>query len=534
MYFNEVPYGGTTYGIEAASQMYFNKSVGDLNLAEAAFLAGLPAAPTTYSPYGPNPELSSIRQQEVLRRMTEEGYISLQLANIAKTTPLTIAPPVNDIKAPHFVMFVKNQLVNKYGEITTNQGGLQITTSLDLELQEFVESVIKAEIENLKSLQVTNAAAIVTKPQTGEVLAMVGSTDFFDVNNDGQVNVTLRPRQPGSSIKPVNYAMALESGFTAATQIVDAPVTYNMVGSPPYSPRNYDGRYHGTVTLRLALANSYNIPAVKTLNEFGVGRMVNMGQTLGITTWNNPSRFGLALTLGGGEVTLADMAVVYGTFANYGLKVNLHPIKEVTNYSSTKHDKLGCDEIPTKLAFAEPAHAQNQNEPCQAQSVLSQSTAFIISDILSDNNARTPAFGRHSILNIKDHQVAVKTGTTNNLRDNWTIGYTNNILVGVWVGNNDNTPMSRIASGITGASPIWNSIMTKVLEDKPHQTFPVPPSIIKANICPLTSSLSCKTCPNPKIEYFAKGTQPTKACTDEVIERIIEEQQEHSEDLQQN
>jgi membrane carboxypeptidase/penicillin-binding protein len=363
---------------------------------------------------------------------------------------------------------------------------------------------------------------------------MVGSTDFFDVKNDGQVNVSLRPRQPGSSIKPINYAMALENGFTAATQIIDEPVTYTMVGSPPYSPKNYDGRYHGTVTLRLALANSYNIPAVKTLNEFGVSRMVDMGQTLGITTWNNPSRFGLALTLGGGEVTLADMAVVYGTFANYGLKVNLHPIKEVTNYSGTQHDQLGCDDIPTKLAFPEPAQALNQSDPCQALPVISESTAFIISDILSDINARTPTFGRHSILNIKDHQVAVKTGTTNNLRDNWTIGYTQNILVGVWVGNNDNTPMSRIASGITGASPIWNTIMTKVLEDKPQQTFPVPPSIVKTNICPLTASLSCNACPNPKIEYFAKGTEPTKACNEEIIKRIVEEQQKRSEELKQN
>jgi 1A family penicillin-binding protein len=525
MYFNQVGYGGTAYGIEAAAQMYFNKSVRDLNLAEAALIAGLPAAPTSYSPYGSRPETAVTRQHEVLRRMVEEGYISYTLAEQAKAQPLNYSSPATDITAPHFVMYVKDQLVDRYGEQLVNQGGLKVVTTIDLTIQTLVEDIVRTQLPLLTPLNIHNAAVIVTRPKTGEVLAMVGSVDYFDSENDGQVNVVLRPRQPGSSIKPINYAMALENGLTPASLIVDAPVTYQIKGSPPYTPRNYDNRYHGIVSLRTALANSYNIPAVKILDQFGISRMVTIGQALGISTWNNPSRFGLALTLGGGEVTLADMAVAYGTFANSGIRTNLHPIASVTDFTATHQDRFDCPLTPSQIALAQPAHAQDSQSRCpQETQVIKPSTAFLISSILSDNDARTPMFGRHSILSIPPHQVAVKTGTTNNLRDNWTIGYTTDYLVGVWVGNNDNTPMSQVASGITGASPLFSQIMSALIQDETAHIFTLPSGIIQTTICPLTGTLTCQACPNPRPEYFAAGTEPKRTCNEPLVKQLLETQ----------
>jgi 1A family penicillin-binding protein len=513
MYLNQVGYGGPAYGIEAASQMYFGKSVSDLTLSEAALLAGLPASPTTYSPFGTKPEYAIIRQKEVLNRMVQEQYISKDQANIALEKELAFASPSTNIKAPHFVMYVKDYLVNLYGETQVNQGGLHVTTSLDKDIQELAEVTINAELDSLRRLNINNAAAIVTNPKTGEILAMVGSQNFFDTKNDGQVNVVLRPRQPGSSIKPINYAYALEHGYTPNTIIDDSPVVYSVPGSPPYAPKNYDGRFHGRVTLRSALANSYNVPAVKTLSQFGVSNMVSLGKELGITTWNNPSRFGLALTLGGGEVTLADMSVAYGTFANGGLKVPLNPLISITDYTNKNYPIPSCPIPESQIAFTKKAQAQSVLPSCTPTQVISPATAFMLSDILSDNQARTPAFGSTSVLNIPGQQVAVKTGTTNNLRDNWTIGYTEDYVVGVWVGNNDNSPMSYVASGITGASPIWSKIMTALLEKNGPHSFTPPSDIVAVSVCPTTNTLNCSGCPNPKTEYFIRGTEPKYACS---------------------
>lgn len=520
MYFNQVPYGGAAYGIEEASQMFFGKSASHLSLSEAAFIAGLPAAPTRFSPYGIHPELAVMRQHQVLRRMVEDGYISLQQAEEAKSQKIVILPQKNSIQAPHFVMYIKDQLVNKYGLQMVEQGGLEVTTSLDLTVQETAQSLLNSEVNQLTKLNVTNGAALVTVPKTGEVLAMVGSTNYFDTQHDGQVNITIRPRQPGSSIKPINYAVALGNGFTPATIIPDTPICYSLPGQRPYCPKNYDNTYHGPVTLRQALANSFNIPAVKTLSQIGVSAMVAKGREMGITTWDDSSRFGLSLTLGGGEVKMVDMAVAYGTFANMGYRVNLNPILEVKNYQGKILEQINCKSLKNaKLSPVEPVSADTKLTTCNGERVLDPRVAYQITDILSDNTARSRAFGTNSVLNIPNQQVAVKTGTTNSLRDNWTFGYTSDYLVATWVGNNDNSPMSYIASGITGASPIWQKIILSLLDQNQPHAFVPPTNLTKVKVCTLTGTLACNGCPSQE-EYFLAGTEPKSHCSEEAITQI--------------
>ena len=438
------------------------------------------------------------RQHKVLNRLVETQSIAPLEAELAKQQKVYLAPQTQNISAPHFVMYVKQALVEEFGEAAVEQGGLSVTTSLDLNLQQQAQAVVASEVDSLSPYHVTNGAALVTKPSTGEILAMVGSRDYFDTARDGQVNVVTRPRQPGSAIKPVNYAVALQNGYTAASVIEDSPVTYNIPGQPAYSPINYDGKFHGQVSLHQALANSYNVPAVKVLASYGVEKMIAMGQALGITTWNEPGRFGLSLTLGGGEVKMTDLAVVYGTLANQGKKVNLNPILKVTDAEGKTLKQFDC-------GFG-----------CNSDPVLPDSVAFILTSILSDANARIPAFGANSLLNTPGHQVAVKTGTTNDKRDNWTIGFTDDFLVASWVGNNDNSPMAAVASGITGATPIWHELMTQALKDQPASQFTPPPSVVTASICPLTGTLGCSGCPN-YTEFFVPGSQPQNHCSEEVI-----------------
>ncbi|GIK84361.1 MAG: penicillin-binding protein 1A [Patescibacteria group bacterium] len=499
MYLNQVSYGGNAYGIEEASQKFFGKSARELTLAESALLAGLPQSPSTYTPFGSNPELAYARQEEVLRRMVEDGYINPEQAEQAKKEPLLFNEDKVDIQAPHFVMYVRRLLAKQFGEELLNTGGLEVKTTLDISVQQEVEKIVADEIAALGRLNIQNGAALVTNPQTGEILSMVGSIDYFDFANDGQVNVTIRPRQPGSSIKPITYALAIENGKTTQDIIEDSPITYHTLGSKPYSPKNYDGKFHGKVTLKEALASSYNIPAVKTLAEVGITNMIDLAEKMGITTWKDRNRFGLSLTLGGGEITMAEMSEVYGTFANLGKHVELNPILEITDYNGTIYYQNHC-------ALG--------NSVCEGEQVIQPTTAYLITDILSDNDARTPAFGAFSTLQIPNQEVAVKTGTTNNLRDNWTIGYTTNRLVAVWVGNNDNTPMSYVASGITGASPIWNKIMRLQLsETEPHQ-FVLPDMIVETKICKNQAYTPCEFCPANalKTEFFVAGTEQQYSC----------------------
>lgn len=501
MYLNEVAYGGTAYGAEQAAQTYFGKSIKNVNLAEAALLAGLPVSPTTYSPFGTQPHLSVYRQHQVLNRMVEEQYIAPFEAELAKQQKIRLAPQYTNIKAPHFVMYVKNWLDQTYGQNLVEQGGLTIITSLDLELHRQIQKIVSDEILKVAPFNISNGAALVTNPQTGEIFSMVGSRNYFDSEHDGQVNLTTALRQPGSSIKPVNYAYALQNGYTPASILKDTPVVYDIPGTKPYAPVNYDSRFHGLITLRSALANSYNVPAVKVLASYGVDKMIDLGQKMGITTWNQPERYGLSLTLGGAEVKMTDMAVVFGTLANQGQKVNLHPILKVID---SKGKTL-------------------QDFSYQPEQILNPRTAYLLTDILSDPLARAQAFGARSYLNIPGHTVAVKTGTTNDKRDNWTIGYTTDYLAAVWVGNNDNTPMSQVASGITGASPIWHNIMVKLLENQPQHSFTPPPDLIKADICPLTGQLSCNGC-GGKIELFIPGTEPGIHCKPEYIQQLKQNQ----------
>jgi 1A family penicillin-binding protein len=510
MYLNEVGYGGTAYGVAEAASYYFGKPVGNLTLAEAALLAGLPASPTTYSPFGSAPELAINRQHQVLKRMVEEGMITAEEAALAQAEELVFAQPITDIVAPHFVMYVKDLLVREYGEEVVDSGGLEVYTTLDASIQAIAEEAIRTELARLTHLGVGNGAAMVTDPATGEILALVGSVNYFDTAHDGQVTVPLRPRQPGSSIKPLTYALALEEGLLTATSIIDdAPVVYRTPGSPPYAPRNYDGRFHGKVTVRQALANSYNVPAVKTLAQVGVSNLVEFAQEMGITTWNDPSRFGLALTLGGGEVRMIDMAQAYGVFANQGKRVPIRAILRVEDYRG-------------KVRWTNTCSGKDEEKAdCAGEQVLSSGVAYIISDILADNQARSAAFGTRSVLAYTDHQVAVKTGTTNDLRDNWTFGYTSDVLVATWVGNNDNTSMSRVVSGITGASPIWRTIMDALLADQPLHVFSPGEDMVRVAVCPLTQTLSCEECPYPRYEYFVPGTEPVRRCTAEMIEAIL-------------
>lgn len=480
MYFNQVPYGGTAWGIEAAAQTYFGKNTRDLNLSESAFLAGIPQAPTTYSPYSGDQNAWKNRQKKVLSLMTELGFISKTEADKAASEKLTFKPHQQIIHAPHFVMHIRELLVEKYGLPAVERGGLIVKTTLDLKTQDMAQKMVTAEVENAGYLNFTNAAALVTNPKNGDILAMVGGKDYYDPNG-GNYNVTTALRQPGSTIKSVTYAAALLNGFTAATTISDTPVSFASAGSPPYSPVNYDGRFHGNVTLRNALGNSINIPAVKTLNKVGIGAMVELAKNMGAKTWGNPEEYGLALTLGSAEVRMTDLAVIYGSLANKGKRIDLNPILKVTNYQG---------------AILE------EKKEIKEKTVLPEEVAYIISNILADNNARAMGFGLNSPLRIPGHTVSVKTGTTDNKRDNWTIGYTPSLLTAVWVGNNNNEPMNpTFASGISGAAPIWNKIMNNLLtKSNPKDELYSPPT-----------NLVIKSC-GGKSEYFIKGTENQGNC----------------------
>lgn len=488
MYFNHVPYGGTAWGVEAASELYFDKEVKDLDLAESAFLAGMPEAPSIYSPYNDTPTLWKNRQKEVLKRMQELGYITQEEMQQALQEELLFTPKKVPLRAPHFVMYVRDELIKKYGIQAVERGGLSVTTSIDLKLQDAIQRIVSEEVANSGNLNFTNGAAIVTNPQNGDVLAMIGSADF-DSQNGGNVNLTTSLRQPGSSIKPVTYSVALQKGYTAQTSIDDSPIAFPSI-SGPYAPVNYDGKFHGRVPLRLALGNSLNIPAVRVLNSIGVGAFVSQAKNMGIKTWGDPKKYGLSITLGSAEVRMIDMATVYGVFANTGERVDTNPILKVTDYQGQI--------LEEKLDSASPDTITG--EEIVKRKVLDPGIAFIISDILSDNNARLMEFGPDSPLNIPGKRVSVKTGTSDNKRDNWTIGFIPNRVVVVWVGNNDNSPMSpTLASGITGAAPIWHKIMENLLKTNPDAKISAPANVIQ------------KQC-NGRPEYFIKGTETSVYC----------------------
>ncbi|MDO8551377.1 MAG: PBP1A family penicillin-binding protein [bacterium] len=489
MYLNGAPYGGTAWGIESAAQTYFNKPASDLNLSEAALLAGLPASPTRYSPFGNHPELAKQKQEIVLDRMLTDKRITEEEAQKSKDEPLNYSENANPIKAPHFVMEVKEELVEKYGEKMVEQGGLRVTTTLDLDLQNFAQGAVATEVAKLKTAHVTNGATIITRPKTGEILAMVGSKDYFAKDIPGNYNVTMALRQPGSSIKPINYALGLlTKRVTPATVFLDQPTCFLTRGQPSYCPDNYDNSFHGPVQLRFSLGNSYNIPAVKMLAINSLEEFIDFAQKMGLTTLKDPSQYGLSLTLGGGEVRMIDMATAFGVFANLGTKQPPIYILKVEDYKGK---------------------VLEENKIQEGEKVIPAEVAYLVSHILLDNNARAAAFGSSSYLVIKNHpEVSVKTGTTNDKRDNWTIGYNPDVLVAVWVGNNDNKPMSAVASGVTGASPIWNKIISFVLKDQKQNWPSKPENVVGASVCSLSGLLPGESGCSARFEYFLEGTVP--------------------------
>jgi 1A family penicillin-binding protein len=457
MYLNEIPYGSNAYGVAAASQKYFNKNVENINLAEAALLAALPQAPSLYSPYGPNKELLLGRKNYILRIMHEQGYISEQEKNAAQSYEIIFTGPETNIEAPHFVMYVRSLLSQKYGEKTIEQGGLKIYTTIDWDLQKKAETIIKEKIDEYgDKYQASNASLVSLDPKTGQILAMVGSYNFFNDDIDGQVNVALSNRQPGSSLKPLIYASLFELGYTPNTILYDVETNFSTNPSEPYIPRNYDNQERGPIDIRTALASSLNIPAVKAIYLADIKKVLDLAENMGYSTFTDRSRFGLALVLGGGEVKLLEHVNAYSAFAREGI-LNSH---------------VSILKVEDKNGNILEEYISNEKR------VLTNQSARLINHILIDNQARASTFGLNSLLNISNREVAVKTGTTNNFRDAWAIGYTPSIVTGVWVGNSNNDEMARGAGGSTVAAPIWHDFMIYALKDHPKETFNKPENII--------------------------------------------------------
>jgi 1A family penicillin-binding protein len=495
LYLNHICYGNMAYGVEAAARIYFGKSVRDLDLAECALLAGLPQSPALYDPLT-NPAAAKERQRVVLNLMAKSGFIQAEEAETAASEDLAFAAAPFPIRAPHFVMYVWDILRREYGEEALYRQGLRVYTTLDVDLQERARDIARYHLQQLsvpRSGQaphnVTDAAVVALDPQSGEILVMLGSPDYFSAAIDGAVNVTLMPRQPGSAIKPLTYAAAFGHDYTPATMLLDVRTTFLTREGETYAPVNYDRQFHGPVLLRQALGSSLNVIAVKVLQHIGVEELVSMAQKLGMTTLHDPLRYGLALTLGGGEVRLLDLAAAYAAFANGGLAVQPQAILRVESSDGT-------------MLWAW--------EPSPGPRALDERVAFWITDILSDDSARIPAFGEGSVLKLS-RPAAVKTGTTTDWRDNWTVGYTPDLVVGVWAGNADNSAMVDV-SGISGAAPIWHNVMDEALKGTPVHPFDQPAGMVEVEICADSGLLPNPHCPHRRQEWFIAGNEPQQVC----------------------
>jgi penicillin-binding protein 1C len=463
-YLNENPYGGNIYGIQEASRTYFGKNAADLTVAEAAYLAAIPQSPSALSPYGKNIDKLEARKNLVLRRELELKFITKGQYDQAKNEMVAFVPQAtNGIKAPHFVFFIKDYIEQRYGSEILEKGGLKVTTTLDYELEAKGEEIVKAgALQNAKDWNGKNASLVAIDPKTGQILAMIGSRDYFDKEIDGNFNVATASRQPGSSFKPFIYATAFNKGFTPSTVLFDLPTefqtTCNAYGkalpghsqSDCYMPQDYDGKYRGPMSLRDALAQSINIPAVKLFYLAGLSDSLKTAEDMGISTLSDVSRYGLTLVIGGGEVKLLDMTSAFGVFANDGVRNPYTGILKIEDSSGRVLEEFTPN----------------------AREVLPKNTALTISDILKNDVSRAPTFGVHSSLYIAGRDVAVKTGTTNNNKDAWTIGYTPSIAVGVWAGNNDNVVMKKGGAALAG--PIWNKFINEALKNLPDEKFEAP------------------------------------------------------------
>lgn len=499
-YLNEIPYGGNVYGIQAASNRFFNKDAKDLTLAEVATLAALPQRTTYFSPYGSHLEDLISRKNLVLTRMAEQGYITQEEAEVAKNEPplkrSDFTDPKETIIAPHFVFYVKEKLIELLGndslaERLVEEGGLKVTTTLDLEYQKIAEEVVK-ESTSVVRANANNAALVAADPQKGEILAMVGSLDYFDKDNDGNFNASTALRQPGSSFKPIVYSTAFKEGYAPSTVLFDLKTDFNG-----YVPKNFDGKFRGPITIRKALGNSLNIPAVKTLSLVGLDDALKTAKDLGITTLNDKDRYGLALALGGGEVKLVDMVSAYGVFANYGKILPQTPILKVEDSSG-------------KVLY----DSERDRKEKQA---LEPEVAYEISDILSDLDAKKPVFNL-KYLSLPNQQLAAKTGTTNDTRDAWTMGYTTNLVAGVWVGNNDNTSLR--GGGSMAAAPIWHTFMAKVSAMRPKENFQKPDGISDFTVEYYSGKKPTQYSQKTIKDIFAPWQIPTKNDDVNVVKRV--------------
>ncbi len=456
LYLNQIPYGNNCYGIEAASKNYFGKKAKDLTLAESALLAALPKAPSFYNPYGKNLNLLLERKNLVLKKMKEYGFISEEEFEKAIKEEIKFKPPKTKILAPHFVIYVKRYLEEKYGEKVLKTKGLRVITTLDLEVQKMAEEAIKWGVErNRKISNAKNAAMVVENAKNGQILAMVGSYDYFDIKNQGNYNCALALRQPGSTFKPFAYLQSFLKGYNDKTIVFDLKTEFNTSKNKIYSyqPKNFDKIFRGPVSLRNALAQSINVPSVKVLYLAGVKETIELAKKLGIKTLKDPNRYGLSLVLGGGEVRLIDMVQSYSIFAQEGI---CHPQSFILEIKDNQGKVLErWEDKPTLI-------------------IKNQEAVRLLNDILKDNKARAPLFGgENNLVQINDHEIAAKTGTTQDTRDAWIIAYTPSYVVGVWVGNNDNSPMLK-GSSILLATPIWNYFAKKFFENKPKEKFKVP------------------------------------------------------------
>ncbi len=525
LYLNQTYYGNFAFGLEAAAQIFFAKPAPQLSRAECALLAGLVQYPTGYNPLQ-DPKVAKLRQLTVLRLMREAGYLTQEQTDEIGAEPLRYRSRLFAIEAPHFVMYVQDLLLQQLGPDRLRDGGLRIVTTLDLDLQQQAEAAMRHRLDLLNcrrpgvcdkqtdpNRRVDNAAAVILDSHTGEILAMVGSPSYFDESIQGNVNGALVLRQPGSAIKPLTYAAALDpewsskagqSPLTPASIIADLPTTFYVKdekgGNVPYVPVNYDRLFHGPVSVRTALANSYNIPAVKVLDRIGVRTLQRLATEAGISTFTGEA--GLALTLGGSEVKLLELTAAYGILDD-GRRLNTKAIGEIERLRRERSvERLRDSEI-----VSHPAQSLNLSISQSPNQVISPQTAYLITDILSDNVARIPAFGAGSVVELP-FPAAVKTGTTTDWRDNWTIGYTTERLVGVWVGNADNTPMLDV-SGIDGAGPIWRDLILAAHSQTPG-AFPKPAEIAEITICAPSGLLPTQYCPRRRQERFLAGTAPTQ------------------------
>ena len=522
MYLNEIPYGRNAYGSEAAAQIYFNKQAKDLTLAESALLASLPKAPTYYSPDGSHQQELISRQHYIIDSMLKEKQISPEQAETAKQIDILsqIIPRREAIIAPHFVTYIKERLTNRYGQRLVEQGGLKIITTLDVDKQKSAEDIIQAQSEyNQDVLQATNTSLIAIDVPSGDILAMVGSRDWFNQEIDGQVNVSLANRQPGSSFKPIIYASAWQKGYTPDTVLFDAETNFGSgaPGQADYIPQNYTGEEYGPVTMRQALAGSLNIASVKTLYLTGLPIVLNLAKKLGYTTLTDPSRYGLSLVLGGAEIKLLEHTNAFAAFAREGIYKPATSILRVENNQG---------------------QILEERKEEVGQRALEPQIARQINSVLSDDSARSFIFGARGLLTLNNRPVAAKTGTTNDSRDAWTVGYTPSLACGVWVGNNDNASMNELAGGITAAAPIWHKFMESALLEQPVEEFNLPDSEL-TNQSILNGKIGQSTNGDiHNILYFInkdnpRGSEPTDPTTnsqyqhwEEAVQRWLSEKKE--------